>query len=198
MKVRAGDLSDYGEIARLRRKTRHIRSLKHELQNTRLSDKMVRRNLKERIRKAEKRYNEVYRRLTKKTPTIGVGNLHRPRVPRTKSGLDVRVEISLDGKYFSNPAPKIPPSSRIWVRAVIQDTTTQEIGVNNGYEILHVDWKVPNGYVRLDTINRWGQDVMMVSNPLIITRKFTAPASTTRKNWLVIARAMEPFDEEDE
>lgn len=185
----------------LREQLRQVRDEKSrrrvlkELRNTPLSDRRTRRSIKQRIRKSEQRYNEIYRNLTRKNPTIGVGNLHRPRVPRNKSGIDVRVEISLDGKYFSNPAPTIPGDSTIWVRVVVTDTTTQEVGVTNGYEIAHVDWKIPAGYSKLDTLNNWGHDVMFVSNPLIITRKFTAPASETNKNWLVIVRAMERFDE---
>lgn len=179
---------------------KQIRSIQHDISDVRLSTGTNRRNILQRMRRSEQRYNELYKKLTRKNPSVGVGTLYHPQTPRNKGALDVRVELSINGRHFSNPAPRVEPSSSLWVRVVITDTTTSDSAMDAlPHELMHVKWRVPRGYVDNDPLGKWGHDVFFVSNPVIITRKFTAPSANTARNWMVIARLMQTGpDWEDE
>jgi hypothetical protein len=171
--------------AQLPRQQDQITALRRQYAHTRASAYVTRRHLLERIRAAEKKYDEVLRKLLALNPDLGVGNMYKPIKPKITGGLNIRVEISLDGHAYSNPAPKIPAHHHIWVRAIIDDAHRGVVGVPETHEIAHARWVIGKGYTPLDTIGGSGHDVYFVCNPLVLTREFTAPATGTARNFFV-------------
>jgi len=168
-----------------------ILNLKHKLSHTRLNQYAVRRNLLARIAAAEKRYALIYARLLRADPGIAVGSLYKPVKPAFLGGLNVRVEISLDGTYYSNPAPTVPANSIIWVRAIIDDSHRGETGIPKTHEMVHLAWVPGKGYTALDTVRKTGHNEYFVCHPLVITRRFRAPATNTKKNFMVYVDTFE-------
>jgi len=172
-------------LHRLPTLTNEVTSLNTTLANTRLSALTIRRNLLDRIRAAETAYDGLYAKLLTLDPTLGVGNMYKPSVPKKIGGVNVRVEISTDGDYFSNPASVPPANSTVYVRAVIDQSNAGTKGVQRLAEMAHLTWVIGAGYTKLDEIGSGGHDVYFVSGPLVITRKFKAPAAATDKNFMV-------------
>jgi hypothetical protein len=154
--------------------------------DSRVGTYSVRANLLDRIRTLESQAAALTRLLQSEQATYA-GDLYKAQTQLVKGGVDVTVEISLDGVYYSNPAPDIPVNSIIWVRCVISDAHrgTTSSGVPVTHIMAHLSWIPGTGYVAQDWIPDSGHDVVFVSQPLIITRKFKAPAADTDQEFLV-------------
>lgn len=165
---------------------KQLSSLQAEYAKRRFRTYTERKNFLARIRKLEQQLHLVLRDLTAFTARPNA-NLHTKTKPKVKSGINVTVELSLDGVIFSNPAPTVPNGARLWVRAKIETAHTGEIGVPQTPEMCHISWAhTAKGYIKQDYIPISGHDEYFVSFPLVITREFLAPASLpTRSNWLV-------------
>lgn len=175
--------------------TNRMSYLQNKYDKTRLSDKQTRRNLMSRIRAAEKAYDALLKKILKLDPTLGVGNSYRSSQVKVKNGITVTVEVSTDGKAFSNPAPKVTANSTIYVRATIDEAHTGTYGEPKTHEMCHLKWILGKGYTRLDTVKSTGHVEYFVSFPLVITRKFKAPAANTAKNFFVYVDLFEPVNE---
>lgn len=146
-----------------------------------------RQNFLLRIREAERNYNAILGEILRIRRDTRY-ELYTAQEARRVSGIDVTVEVSLDGVVYSNPAPNIPNGKRVWVRAKIDEAHRGNVGVPKTHELVHLTWSYSTKYIKLDNIPASGHDEYFVSFPLIITREFTSPASgTTKYNWLVYA-----------
>lgn len=161
-----------------------ITDLKAQLRHTKLSQYKVRRNLLERISAAERRYNDLMHHVLT-SDDQHTASLHKPAQAYNHAGLRVTLELSLDGTYYSNPAPKVPKSAIVWVRAVIEENHHGDKGIPQTHDMFRLQWKPAAGYRALDSIPRTGHDVYAVCWPLVVTRRFRAPATGTNKNWLL-------------
>jgi hypothetical protein len=172
---------------------KEISSLRADLRHHRLSSYSVRRNILARIRKAEQTYNTLLQNLHIAEKVVS-GELYRKKLQKIKGGVDVRVEISLDGIYYSNPAPDIKPNKIIYVRCIISDAHrgVSGSGIPITHEMAHLTWVAGKGYVAQDKIPKGGHNVWFVSHPLVIIRKFKSPASKTNQNFLVNVDLYEP------
>lgn len=151
-----------------------------------------RRSLMARLRAAETANRAVLSQLTKLGETQGVG-LYTKKKQQTVGGVNIRVELSLDGLAFSNPGPVIPHSAHIWVRATIDEAHRGEAGYPKTHEMCHITWSYFSGYHPRDTIPKAGHDEFFVSYPLIITREFDAPGSgSTKHDFFVYVDLYEP------
>ncbi len=141
------------------------------------------RTLVRRIRELEDRLDALYRRYMRALHG-GQATLYNTRKkPKTQAGLAVRMDVSTDGRYFSNPSPKIGNGKRVWVRAQIDiaqkspfSTAKTEIP-----ELIRCTWVIPTGWTKRDVYSRFGRIEYVVSLPLIITREFTSPSSGSTK-----------------
>lgn len=175
--------------------TKRMSYLQNKYDKTRISDKVTRKNIMARLRAAEKAYDEILKKLLTLDPTLGVGNSYRETQAKTKNGVNVTVDISVDGVTFSNPGPEVPANHTIYVRCTIDEAHTGTTGQPKTHEMVHLKWILGKGYTRLDTIPSTGHVEYMVSFPLIITRKFKAPSSHTAQNFLVYVDLFEPVNE---
>lgn len=171
-----------------------INTLRAEYSATRLSQYKLRRNLLARIAEAERQLNDLLHH------TLGVedthtASLYKPRVAFNKFGLLVILELSLDGTYYANPAPKVPAGKTVWVRATIDEAHHGERGIPFTHDMFRLRWTVPSGFTPLDTIPKTGHDVYAVCWPLVVTRRFKAPGSGTNRNWLLDVWPYERLDE---
>lgn len=171
-----------------------VTALKSALKHHRFHTHLQRKHLLERLRKAEDRYQALYRQLLA-TGLAAPYSLYAKRRPLRKSGFDVVVELSLDGFAFSNPPPPIPNDAVVWVRALISENHTGTVGVPQTHELIHVTFSYSTHYKAMDGVSKTGRDHYMVSNPLTVTRQLRAPASgSTRHNFFVYVDAYEPID----
>lgn len=150
-----------------------------------------------RIRALEDLLAALHAQITRaraKLPTTIFGTSKKPRI---YAGLSIQGDISTDGRYFSNPAPKIANSARAWVRFRIDmaqrspfSTTKTEIP-----EMIRFQWVLPRGYTSLDRYSRFGRIEPVVSLPLVVTREFKAPSSgSTKANFGVYADPYYPVE----
>ena len=117
---------------------------------------------------------------TKVYPVTVFGTKKRPSI---RQGLSCTMDISTDGFYFSNPAPKIANGQRVWVRlriAVAQASPFATVRTEIP-EMIRCTWVIPKGWKRLDNYSNAGRVERFVSNPLTVTREFKAPSSGTTK-----------------
>jgi hypothetical protein len=170
-----------------------VSSLKDALRHHRFHGALQRRNLVARIAAAEKAYNALYAQLLKLGESAPY-SLYQKQLATRKNGITVTVELSLDGLSFSNPAPPVPNHAHVWVRAKIEENHTGAFGIPKSHELLHVTWVYSPLYTRRDHIGSAGRDEFFVSNPLILTREFIAPASgSTKHDFFVYVDTYERF-----
>lgn len=170
-----------------------LRKLRRQLSNTRLSQYTTRRNILQRIAEVEGRYKRLYAKYLTATRTYEA-SLYKPTKAYFKNGFHVTLELSLDGVYYSNPAPKVPVNANVWVRAVIDEAHHGDAGVPRTHDMFRLRWVKGKGYTALDTIPSTGHTVYAVCWPLVIVRKFNAPSSNTKKNFLLDVEAYERVD----
>lgn len=167
-------------------------ALKDALRHHRFHTYTQRRNIVERLARAEKSYHALYAQLLASGVAAPYGLFQRHKATR-KNGFDVTVELSLDGFAFSNPPPPVPNGVVVWVRALIQENHTGTIGIPQSHELVHVTFAYSTTYHPMDGVSKSGRDHYLVSNPLTVTRQFLAPASgSTRHNFFVYVDAYEP------
>lgn len=153
-----------------------------------------RRSLMERLRKAERANTVTLAQITK-LGSQAPASLYSPKQQQIIGGLNIRVEISLDGLTYSNPGPTIPNSAHIWVRAIIDEAHRGEAGFPKTHEMCHVTWSYYSGFHKLDIIPASGHDEFFVSYPLTLTREFTAPSSgSTHHDFFVYVDLYEPIN----
>lgn len=170
-------------------------SLKQAVRHHRWHNYKQRKNLMERLRRSEQRYRALYAQLLKLGDAAPY-SLFQRHVPKRRSGVNVIVDLSLDGLVFSNPAPKIPNGHRIWVRARIEEAHTGDVGVPKTHEMCHITWAFSKRYRPQDTIGAVGRDEYFVSSPLTVTREFLAPTTgSTKKNFFVYVDLYTRVDE---
>jgi len=160
-----------GELTTLRQRYSHSSSY------------LERRHLLTRIRAIKDRLdalNAAYLRAESGKPAT-VFNTRKKA--RKRAGLAVRVDISTDGRYFSNPAPSISNTQRVWVRCQIDIAQKSAFATKPTLipELVRCTWKIPRGWTILDRYSRFGRVEHVVSLPLVITREFKAPSSGTTK-----------------
>lgn len=163
---------------------KEIRDLREKYRHTRLSQYKARRNLLARITAAERRYNDLMHHVLREQDRH-TASLYKPRVTANEAGLLVILELSLDGTYYSNPAPVVPPNATVWIRGVIEEAHHGDLGIPRTHDMFRLRWTLGKGYTPLDNIPRTGHDVYAVCWPLVITRRFQAPGSNTKKNFLL-------------
>lgn len=170
-----------------------ITDLRAELRRTKLSNYKVRRNILDRLAEAERRYNDLMNHVLA-DQDVHSASLFQRRVAYNKFGLLVILELSLDGTYYANPAPRVPASKVVYVRAVIDEAHHGDKGIPLTHDMFRLRWTIPSGFTPLDTIPRTGHDVYAVCWPLVITRRFRAPATSTNRNWLLDVYPYERVD----
>lgn len=175
--------SDYWQIASLRAKY------------SKSTNKTVRRNLLKRIRKLEDHLNKLYAQFLKKN-VASAFTVFGSRKPRAIRGLFIEVDVSTDGKYFSNPAPKINNGQRIYVRTRIESSGGSSIGeIGDTPDRAWMTWVYSSSWGRYDKIGTGGRHVYFVSLPLTVTRELKAPASgSTKQNFGVYVDVFKPVD----
>lgn len=167
-----------------------IRRLRYQYRHTRLSHYKVRRHLLARIRQLESRLKALYSDTLTADPAH-TASLYKPSVAYNKAGFKVLLELSLDGTYYANPAPVVPANATVYVRATIDEAHHGDAGIPRTHQMFRLRWKIGKNYTALDTIPRTGHDVYAVCWPLVITRKFRAPAMGTKRNFLLDVDAYE-------
>lgn len=168
-------------LAAAKREEREIKHLRERLSHARTYTERT--TLQRRIRQLEDQLASLrarYLRAAAKLPATVFGTSKKPRV---YAGLSIQMDISTDGRYFSNPAPKLANGQRCWVRARIDmaqkspfSTAKTEIP-----EMIRCTWVVPRGYIVLDNYSKYGRVEPVVSLPLVVTREFKARSSGSTK-----------------
>lgn len=175
--------ADQRAIARIRARLSHTQSLS------------TRKHLLLRIRRLEDHLNKLYAQfLAKNVP--GAFTVFGSRQPRPISGIIVHVDVSVDGVYFSNPAPTVKNKQRVWVRTRVDTGEKSGAGDRSDLPYLcQMRWTVPKGWTRQDNIGLAGRKEFFVSLPLTVTREFKAPTrGSTKANWGVYVDVFHPLD----
>lgn len=179
------------------RAERAASKLRNELSKARFASAHYRQNILVRLRKAEKTVHNLNTAIHKDQTTLAA-SLYQAQQIKNMGGVTVTVEASLDGQAYSNPAPTIPHSAHVWIKATIVETIVKpkSSGVPITHTRAHVHWVIPSGWVAMDTIPKSGRDEFLVSNPLTIIREFTAPSSgPTNKPHFCYVDVYEQIDE---
>lgn len=169
-----------------------ISSLKSSIRHHRFHTYRQRRNLMERLARAERLSKSLIAQLLR-DGVAAPYSLYQRQQPHRRSGLNVIVELSLDGTAYSNPAPVVPNGVKVWVRVAIEESHTGELGIPRTHEMYHISWAFSSVYVPIDGVPAAGRDHYVVSNPLIIIREFRSPSSgTTKKNFFAYIDVYNP------
>jgi hypothetical protein len=164
----------YAEIETLRQRLSHAQNYTD------------RNSLQRRIRTLQDRMDSLYRQYLKAQNANPVSVFGTKTKPRVRGGMAVRMDISVDGVYFSNPAPSIANGQRVWVRLIIDMAQRSPFSTAKTIipERIRTVWVVPRGWTKLDNFSRFGRDEYVSSIPLIVTHEFKAPSSgSTRANF---------------
>lgn len=135
-----------------------------------------------------------YLRAKAKLPATIFGTSKKPRI---YAGLSIQGDISTDGRYFSNPAPKLANSARVWVRFRVDMAQKSPFSTSKTVipEMIRFTWVIPRGYTVLDNYSKYGRVEPVVSLPLTVTREFKARSSgSTKANFGVYADPYFPVE----
>lgn len=166
-------------LRRADRAAAEIATLRHRLSHAK--SYTTRHTLQHRIRALEDRLDALYRAYIKalKRPPVTVFNSRKK--PKVAAGLQIIMDVSSDGRYFSNPSPKIGFNKHIWVRAQIDLAQKSPFSTSDTLipELIRCTWAVPKRWAGRDVYSRFGRIEYVVSLPLVVTREFTSPGSGT-------------------
>lgn len=159
--------ADQEAIAALKRRLSHATSYTE------------RANLLKRIRALQDDQRALYAKLLKAEghkPATVFGTTKKPRI---YAGLAVRMDISDDGLFFSNPSPRLAHGQRAWVRCIIDMAQKSPFSTVKTVmsPFVRLTWVIPHGWTSLDIYPRFGRNEFFISTPLIVTREFHAPSS---------------------
>lgn len=187
------------ELLRMARKEQQaIAGLKDRLSHA--QSYTERQTLNRRIRQLEDRLAALYAQYLRALKQGGPGPVTvfgTTKKPRTVAGLSVSMDISTDGTYFSNPAPQITNSKRVWVRLKVDVAQKSPFATTKTDlpEMVRCTWVIPKRWVSQDIYGKYGRVEYVVSSPLVVTREFKAPSSgSTKANFGCFVDPYYPID----